>query len=61
VNAAQGREPVAPGVAEVLLQALIGVDAEELPDAFDGQDLTVGQGRLGAALAKSPASQSSTR
>jgi hypothetical protein len=29
--------------AEVLVQALVGVDAEELPDAFDGQDLAVGQ------------------
>jgi hypothetical protein len=51
VHAPQGREPVAPGAAEVLVQALVGVDAQELPNAFDGQDLAIGQGRLGAALA----------
>ena len=57
MNLTQGREPVAPVAAEVLVQALIGVDAEELPDAFDGQDLAVGQDRLGAALAQPPTGQ----
>jgi hypothetical protein len=50
MDPAQPREPVAPVAAEVLVQALVGVDAQELPDTFNGQDLTVGQGRLGAAL-----------
>jgi hypothetical protein len=44
-------------VAEVLVQALVGVDAQEFPDTVDGQDLTVGQDRLGAALAEPPAGQ----
>jgi hypothetical protein len=43
--------------AEVLVEALVGVDAEELADAFDGQDLTVSQDRLWAALAEPPPSQ----
>jgi hypothetical protein len=43
-------------VTEVLVQAFVGVDAEELADAFDGQDIAVGQGGLGAALAVIPAS-----
>ena len=30
---------------------------EELPDAFDGQDLAVGQDRLWAALAQPPIGQ----
>jgi hypothetical protein len=41
----------------VLVQALVGVDAPELPNALDGQDLTVGQDRVGAALAQPPAGQ----
>jgi hypothetical protein len=41
----------------VLVQALVGVDAPELPDALDGQDLTVGQDRVGAALAEPPPGQ----
>ena len=41
----------------MLVQALVGVDAQELPDTVDGQDLTVGQDRLGAALAEPPAGQ----
>jgi hypothetical protein len=57
VHAAQGREPVAPVATEVLVQALVGVDAPELPDAFDGQDFAVGQDRLGAALAQPPPAQ----
>jgi len=49
-------------VAEVLVQALVGVDAEELTDALDGQDLTVGQDRLGPRWrSRRPASQSSIR
>jgi hypothetical protein len=36
---------------------LVGVDAEELADALDGQDLTVAQDRLGAALAEPPTGQ----
>ena len=60
--APQSREPAAPVATEVLVQALVGVDAPELPDAFDGQDLTVAEGRLGATLAQPPAgSQSSIR
>jgi hypothetical protein len=38
--------------AEVLVEAAVGVDAEELPDALDGQGLAVGQGGLGTALAQ---------
>jgi hypothetical protein len=38
--------------AEVLVEALVGVDAEELADAFDGQHLAVAEGWLGAALAQ---------
>jgi hypothetical protein len=41
----------------VLVQALVGVDAPELADALDGQDLTVGQDRVGAALAQPSAGQ----
>jgi hypothetical protein len=57
VDAAQGGEPVAVVVAEVLVEALVGVDAEELADTFDGQDYTVGQDRVGAALAQPPPGQ----
>jgi hypothetical protein len=42
---------------EVLVQAFVGVDAEELADAFDGQDLAVGQHRRWAALAQPLPSQ----
>jgi hypothetical protein len=42
---------------EVLVQALVGVDAEKLADALDGQDLAVAEGRCGAALAQPPAAQ----
>jgi hypothetical protein len=45
MDPAQTREPIAPVAAEVLVPADVGVDAEELPDPFDGQDLAVGQGR----------------
>jgi hypothetical protein len=38
--------------AEVLVQAAVGVDAEKLADAFDGQDLAVGQGGRRAAPAQ---------
>jgi hypothetical protein len=48
--------------AEVLIEALVGVGAEELPDALDGQDLTVRQDRLGPRWrSRRPASQSSIR
>jgi hypothetical protein len=48
--------------AEVLVQALVGVDAEELADAFDGQDLAVGQSRLGPRWrSRRPPSQSSIK
>src|SRR5215216_5894361 len=57
MDAAKGREPVAPGAAKVVVQAFVGVDAKELADALDRQDLTVGQDRVGAALAQPPASQ----
>jgi hypothetical protein len=52
VHPAQGREPVGPVAAEVLVQAAVGVDAEKLADAFDGQDLAVGQGGRRAAPAQ---------
>jgi hypothetical protein len=51
VDARQGGEPVAVLAAEVLVEALVGVDAQELADALDGQDLAVGQDRRRAALA----------
>jgi hypothetical protein len=57
VDAAQGGEPVAPVAAEVLVQTLVGIDAEELPDTRNGQDFTVGQDRVGAALAQPPTGQ----
>jgi hypothetical protein len=41
VDARKGGEPVAVVAAEVVVQAFVGVDAPELADAFDGQDLTV--------------------
>jgi hypothetical protein len=43
--------------AEVLVDALVSVDAQELADALDGQHLTVAQRRLRAALAQPPAGQ----
>lgn len=46
VDARKGREPLAPVAAEVLVQALVGVDAEELANTLNGQDLAVGQDRL---------------
>jgi len=58
VDAAKGREPVAPVPTEVVVQAFVGVDAPELPDAFDGQDLAVAEGRPWAALPQPPAGQS---
>jgi hypothetical protein len=36
MDASQGREPVAPVAAEVIVQALVGVDPVELADALDG-------------------------
>ena len=57
MDAAQSWEPVAVVAAEVLIEALVGVDAPELADAFDGQDLAVGQDRGGAALAQPLAGQ----
>ena len=53
----QTREPAGPVAAEVLVQADVGVDAQELPDALDGQDLAVGQGWPGTTLAKVLAGQ----
>jgi hypothetical protein len=58
VDAPKSGEPVTPVAAEVVVQALVGIDAPELPDAFDGQDLTVGQHRIGAALAQPSPGQS---
>jgi hypothetical protein len=57
VDAAKGWEPVVVVAAEVLVQALVGVDAPELADALDGQDLAVGQDRGWAALAQRSAGQ----
>ena len=61
VDAPKGGEPVAPVAAKVLIQTLVSVDAPELPDALDGQDFSVGQHRIGAALVQPPPSQSSIR
>jgi hypothetical protein len=48
--------------AEVLVQALVGVDPEELADPLGGQDLAVGQDRLGPRRrSRRPVSQSSIR
>jgi hypothetical protein len=41
VDARKGPEPAIPVAAAVVVEALVGVDAPELADAFDGQDLTV--------------------
>jgi hypothetical protein len=57
MDAAQGGEPVAVVAAEMLLEALGGVDAEELADTLDGQDLTVAQDWCRAALAESSPGQ----
>ena len=57
MDAAQGGEPVVVVTAEVLVQALVGVDPKQLPDALDGQDLAVGQDRGWAALAQPPSGQ----
>ncbi len=57
VHTPKGREPVAPVAAEVLVQALVGIDPEELPHALDGQDLAVGQGGPRTALAEPPPAQ----
>src|SRR5919109_2110996 len=57
VDATKGREPVAPVATEVVVQPLVGVDAPELADAFDGQDLAVAEGRPWAALPQPPSSQ----
>ncbi len=57
VDAAQGGEPVAPVAADVLEDALVGVDAQELADALDGQYLAVAEGWLRAALAQPPPGQ----
>ena len=46
MDARKGWEPLAPVAAEVLVQALVGVDAEELANTLNGQDLAVGQDRL---------------
>jgi hypothetical protein len=62
VDARKGREPVTPVAAEVLMQADIGVDAQELTDAFDGENLAVGQGWPGTRWRRRwPANQSSIR
>jgi hypothetical protein len=53
-------EPVGPVATEVVVQVLVGVDAEELPDTFEGEDLAVGQGGLWAALAQPLAGQQSS-
>jgi hypothetical protein len=57
VDAAKGGEPVAVVAAEVLVDALVGIDAQELADALDGQHLAGGQDRLRAALAQPPPGQ----
>jgi hypothetical protein len=57
VDTGKGREPVTPVATDVLVQALVGVDAPELADALDGQDFTVAQDRFGAALAQPPPGQ----
>jgi hypothetical protein len=57
VDAPQGGEPVAVVATEVLVQAFVGVDAKELPDALDvrtsGSD-KIGWGRAGAAAGRQP-------
>jgi hypothetical protein len=57
VDAAKAGEPVAPVAAEVLVDALVGVDAQELADALDGQHLAVAERRLRAALTQPDPSQ----
>jgi transposase-like protein len=47
--------------AEVLEQALVDVDAPELANALDSQDLTVGQGRLGGRVGAAAARPASHR
>jgi hypothetical protein len=39
----EGREPLGVVPSEVAVDGLVGVDAEELPDHFDGEHLGVGE------------------
>jgi hypothetical protein len=43
VNLTQGREPLSEMNLEVLEDSFVGVEAEELPDDFDGEGLRVGE------------------
>jgi hypothetical protein len=57
VDAAKAGEPVAVVAAEVLVDALVGVDAQQLADALNGQHLAVSQDRLWTALTQPPPGQ----
>src|SRR5215213_3327998 len=52
VNSFEGREPLSVVATKVLVEALLGVDPEELPDDFHGKHLGVGEFWLRAALAQ---------
>jgi hypothetical protein len=51
VHAPEGGEPLRVVPSEVAIDGLVGVDAEELSDHFDGENLCIGEPWRGTALA----------
>ena len=49
---AETRKEVAEVMAEAAVEVLIGVDAEELPDRFNGPDLALSEGWRRATLSQ---------
>jgi hypothetical protein len=54
VYLAEGGEPLAVVTAEKEVDALVGVEPQELPDDLDGEDLGVGELGRGSALTDTP-------
>jgi hypothetical protein len=54
VYLAEGGEPLAVVTAEKEVDALVGVEPQELPDDLDGEDLGVGELGSGSALTDTP-------
>jgi hypothetical protein len=54
VYLAEGGEPLAVVTAEKEVDALVGVEPQELPDDLDGEDLGVGELGGGSALTDTP-------
>jgi hypothetical protein len=55
VDLVEGWEPLGVVAAEEEVDALVGVDTEELSDDLDGEDLCIGELRSGTALADATA------